>query len=128
MKPVLVCLALLLSAGAALTSAPENKIPQDVFDGMRQSFRADRARGIHARYEFDLSGPNGGHWWIEVNNGTCKIGRGIIANPNVAFVASDRDWVALSNGHLSGVWATVTGRLKISGDRALAHKLDEMFP
>ena len=56
------------------------------------------------------------------------MARGRIANPNVTFAASDKDWVALSNRHLSGVWAAVTGRLKIRGDQAAARKLDELFP
>ncbi len=106
----------------------ENHIPQDVFDGMRESFRPERARGFHLRFQFDLSGPQGGKWWIEVENGMARHGRGAIAQPDVTFLASDRDWVALSNHRLSGVWATVTGRHKIHGSQLSARKLDEMFP
>jgi putative sterol carrier protein len=102
-------------------------LPQQVFDGMRQSFVANRAKAVHVRYQFDLSGPNGGLWWIEVNNGKCKFGRGRIPNPDTTFISSDRDWVALSNGKLSGVWAYMTGRLKIRGDQRLARKLDDLF-
>jgi putative sterol carrier protein len=102
-------------------------LPQQVFDGMRQSFDSNRAKGVHVRYQFDISGPNGGLWWIEVNDGKCKFGRGQIPNPDTTFIASDRDWVALSNGKLAGLWAFMTGRLKIHGDQKLARKLDEMF-
>jgi putative sterol carrier protein len=63
-----------------------------------------------------------------VNDGKFKITRGRIDNPDVTFIASDRDWVALSNGKLSGTWAFLTGRLKIRGDLALAKRLDEIFP
>lgn len=106
----------------------ENHVPQDVFDGMRESFRPERARGVHLRFQFDLSGPEGGKWWIEVENGMARHGRGSMAKPDVTFSASDKDWVALSNHRLSGVWATVTGRLKIHGSQLSARKLDEMFP
>jgi putative sterol carrier protein len=102
--------------------------PQEVFDGMRKSFRAEKARGVNVRYQFNLSGPAGGDWFIEVNDGKFKMGRGRISNPNVIFAASDKDWVALSNGQLNGPWAFLTGRLKIQGDHALAKKLDEIFP
>jgi putative sterol carrier protein len=115
------------SAGAA-SSSPENSTPQDVFDGMRQGFQADKARGLHARYQWELSGPNGGDWWIDVNDGTFKMGRGKIDNPNVTFVTSAGDWVAISNGKLSGTWAYLTGRLKMRGDRQVARKLSEIFP
>ena len=95
---------------------------------MRQGFYRDKARGVHARYQWELSGPDGGQWWVEVHDGTLKMGRGRLNNPNVTFRVSDKDWVALSNGSLSGVWAYLTGRLKIRGDLRLARKLGEMFP
>jgi putative sterol carrier protein len=112
----------------AAEGEPANATPQDVFDGMRKSFRAEKAKGVHARYQWELSGPNGSEWWIEVNDGKFKMGRGKIDNPNVTFVSSDKDWVAISNGTLSGKWAYFTGRLKIRGDKGLARKLDEIFP
>jgi putative sterol carrier protein len=120
--------ALSLSAFGATSSEPDNKTPQDVFDGMRKSFRAEKAKGVHARYQWELSGPNGGQWWIDVNDGTFEMGRGKIDNPSVTFVTSDKDWVALSNGTLGGKWAFFTGRLKIRGPQSLARKLDEIFP
>ncbi len=118
-----------LSLGSAkATPQSQNSIPQDVFDGMRQSFRAEKAKGVHARYQWELSGPAGGQWWIEVNDGTFKMGRGKIDNASVTFIASDKTWVALANGTLVGTWAFLTGRLRIRGDRALAKKLGEIFP
>jgi putative sterol carrier protein len=126
----LAVLFLLMQLGASslIGAETENSVPQDVFDGMRESFCAEKAIGIHARYQFELSGPAGGRWWIEVSDGTFKMGRGKVSNPNVTFITSDKDWVALSNGHLPGVWATLTGRLTIRGNQRLARKLDEIFP
>jgi putative sterol carrier protein len=106
----------------------DSSTPQEVFDGMKQSFRADKAKGVHAKYQWELSGPNGGDWWIEVNDGTFKMGRGKIENPSVTFVTSDNDWVAMSNGKLKGTWAFMTGRLKVRGSQSIARKLDEIFP
>ena len=117
-----------LGATSAASKESSSSTPQQVFDGMRQSFQAQKAKGVHARYQWDLSGPNGGEWWIDVNDGTYKMGKGKIDNPSVTFVTSDKDWVALSNGTLGGNWAFFTGRLKIRGDQNLARKLDEIFP
>jgi putative sterol carrier protein len=119
---------LLLSVAEAASNEPENATPQQVFDGMRQSFRAEKAKGVHARYQWELSGPDGGQWWIDVNDGTFKMGKGKIDNPNVTFVTSDKDWVAMSNGKLKGTWAFLTGRLKVRGPQSVAKKLDEIFP
>jgi len=117
-----------LSSVLAASNEPANATPQDVFDGMRQSFQAQKAKGVHLKYQWQLSGPKGGEWWIEVNDGKYQMGRGKIDNPDVTFVATDKNWVALSNGTLGGKWAFFTGRLKIHGSQAAASKLDEMFP
>jgi putative sterol carrier protein len=121
---------LTLASGAVNAASNESKssTPQDVFDKMRQSFRADQAKEVHARYQWLLSGPQGGEWWIEVSESKCKMGQGKIDNPDVTFVASDKTWVALSNETLSGTWAYLTGRLKIRGDKKLAKKLGDIFP
>jgi putative sterol carrier protein len=55
-----------------------------------------------------------------VNGGKYKIGKGKISDPNVTFVARDKDWVAVSNGKLGGTWAYMTGWLKIRGDQGVA--------
>jgi len=120
--------AISLSAASAASKESSSSTPQQVFDGMRQSFQAQKAKGVHARYQWELSGPNGGQWWIDVNDGTYKMGKGKIDNPSVTFVTSDKDWVALSNGTLGGKWAYFTGRLKIRGSQSVARKLDEIFP
>ena len=112
----------------AASAEPANSTPQEVFDGMGKSFRAEKAKGVHARYQWELSGPQGGQWWIDVNDGTFNMGRGKIDNPSVTFITSDKNWVALSNGTLGGKWAFFTGRLKIRGSQSLARKLDEIFP
>ena len=130
MRPALVVLliACLPPCAQAVSKERLKQTPQEVFDAMRDVFQVEKARGVHARYQFDISGSRGGQWWIEVSDGKMKMGRGRIERPDLTLIASDNDWVALSNDQLSGVWATLTGRLKIRGDRSLAHKLDEMFP
>jgi putative sterol carrier protein len=125
---VVAVAALSLRMASAAANEPANSTPQQVFDGMRQSFQAEKAKGVHARYQWELSGPNGGEWWINVNDGTFKMGKGKIDNPTVTFITSDNDWVAMSNGTLKGTWAFLTGRLKVRGPQSLARKLDEIFP
>ena len=123
-----VAAAIGLGTIIAASNEPPNATPQDVFDGMRQNFQAQKAKGVHLKYQWQLSGPNGGEWWIEVNDGTCRMGRGKIPNPNVTFIASDKDWVAICHDQLSGTWAYLIGRLRVRGDQTVARKLGEMFP
>jgi putative sterol carrier protein len=97
-------------------------------DKRQDAFQGDKAKGVHASYQWELSGPNGGDWWLIVNDGTYTIGRGKIHNPSVTFVASDEDWVAMSNKTLNVSLAYLTGRLKIQGSHRLVQELDKIFP
>jgi putative sterol carrier protein len=126
-KSILICLTMSLFCLPAF-GAEENSTPQQVFDGMKESFKADKAKGQHLKWQWELSGPNGGHFWIEVNDGTYKMGHGKIDKPDVTFITSDNDWVAMCNGKLKGTWAFMTGRLKVRGSQSVAKKLDEIFP
>jgi putative sterol carrier protein len=123
-----VGLAICLSTAIGDAASQVESTPQDVFDAMRGSFQPAKAKGVHARYQWDLSGPNGGEWWIEVNDGTYQMGKGKIPNPTVTFTARDKDWVAICHDQLSGTWAYMTGRLKVRGDQGVARKLGEIFP
>ena len=123
-----IVLALGSSGVNAAANESKSSTPQDVFDSMRRNFHADEAKEVHARYQWLLSGPQGGEWWIEVSDGKCKMGKGRIDHPDVTFIATDKTWVALSNETLSGTWAFLTGRLKIRGDKRLAKKLGDIFP
>jgi len=119
-----ICLCATMAAAASQVDST----PQQVFDAMRDSFQPAKAKGVHAKYQWDLSGPNGGEWWIDVNDGTYKMGKGKIPDPNVTFIAKDKDWVAICHDQLSGTWAYMTGRLKVRGDQGVARKLGEIFP
>lgn len=125
---LLVLLAIPLRLCAVPTANENAHSPDEVFAQMRKSFLADKARGLHLRYEFHFSEPQAGSWWIEVNDGACKMGHGEIAGANVTFACSGADWVQLSNGTLSGFRAYLTGRLHVRGPQDLARKLDELFP
>ncbi|HEY6070072.1 MAG TPA: hypothetical protein VIU85_01780, partial [Chthoniobacterales bacterium] len=85
-KGVLICAAMALFCVATALGAEENSTPQQVFDGMKESFKQDKAKGQHLKWQWELSGPNGGDYWIEVNDGTYKMGHGKIDNPDVTFI------------------------------------------
>ena len=110
------------------TNRQHNSTPQQALDKRQDAFQADKAKGVHASYQWELSGPNGGDWWLIVNDGTYNTGSGKIHNPNVTFLASDEDWVAMSNKTLNVSWAYLTGRLKIQGSHRLVKELDKIFP
>jgi putative sterol carrier protein len=106
----------------------DDSTPADIFAAMKKNFQAQAAKGVHAAYQFEIRGPEGGLWWIIVNDGDFTMGRGVTKRPDVVLKSTDKDWVKLSTGSLGGIRAYLTGRLKVTGSQSLARKLDEMFP
>lgn len=123
---LVVALAGIMSSAGA--RGGEAKTPAAIFTDMKTSFAPAKAKGVWAKYQWNLSGPAGGQWWISVSDGSFTMGTGTIEKPDVTFVASDADWVSLCNGSLGGMRAFLTGRLKVTGNIGLARKLDDMFP
>ncbi len=80
------------------------------------------------RFQFNFNDPQGGKYWIQINDGTYTMGKGAIDRPDVTFICTGADWVRLSVGTLSGLKAVLTGRLHVNGNQFAAHKLDEIFP
>src|SRR5437667_12112325 len=102
----IVSLATAIGLGSTIAASnePPNATPQEVFDGMRQSFQAQKAKGVHLKYQWQLSGPKGGDWWIEVNDGKYQMARGKIDKTDVTFVATGKSRVARSNRPPGGNW------------------------
>src|SRR5262249_43308661 len=123
-----VAAVICVCAAMAAAASPEDSTPQGVFDAMRGSFQPTKAKGVHARYQWDLSGPNGGGLGVDVNDGTYEKGKGKYDHPDDTIIAKDKDWVSICHEELSGTWAFMTGRLKVRGDHGVARKLGEMFP
>src|SRR5919106_5785164 len=82
-----IALSICIGAAMAVAASAPDSTPQQVFDAMRGSFQPAKAKGVHARYQWDLSGPNGGGWWIDVKDGAYKMGKGKNASPSVTFFA-----------------------------------------
>lgn len=99
----------------------------EIFDRMPQAFRADRAAGIEATFQYRITGDAGGDWYVTVREGTCEVTPGRIESPVCTLTLSDRDFVELMAGRLDPVTAFTTGALKVSGDLNMAGLIPRLF-
>ncbi len=106
---------------------PTNEEIAQIFPGMVSRFVPSKAEGVDAVIQFNLSGDNGGLFWIKVSDGTCTSGTGQAENPRMTLKASADDWYAVSTGKLNAMQAFMSGKLKIEGDMGMAMKLQTMF-
>lgn len=100
----------------------------EVFEVMPSRFDAAAARGLHATYQFDLTGVDGGTYHIEVVDGRCQVGEGRASSPNITITMTASDYLDMINGLLNPQLAFMGGKLKIKGDMSLAVKIQELFP
>lgn len=100
----------------------------EVFTRMGEVFDADKAAGVDAVYQFEMTGDNGGKYWVKVADGQYEVHEGEHDNPSITVITSADDYIKIVNGDLAAMSAFMTGKLKVKGDMGLALKLQSMFP
>lgn len=100
---------------------------KSLFPAMMDRFIPEKAGDISATILFDLSGDNGGFYWIEIADGAATTGAGEMSDPSMTVKASADDWFAVATGEMNAMQAFMTGKLKILGDMGLAMKLQTIF-
>ena len=95
----------------------------EVFNSMVTNIDPNKVGDLHAVIQFDLSGDNGGQYWLKINGGQAESGQGPADNPNMTLRSTADDWIAVYNGDMSAMTAFMNGKLKIQGDMGLAMKL-----
>lgn len=99
----------------------------EIFPAMVTRFIPAKADGVSAIIQFNLSGDNGGLYWLRIADGACEAGQGQAENPKMTLKATADDWYAVSTGKMNAMQAFMSGKLKIEGDMGLAMKMQTMF-
>lgn len=100
---------------------------KSIFPEMVERLIPEKADGINAVIQFDLSGDNGGLYWVKVADGKAENGEGNIDNATMTLKAAADDWLAVSTGQMNAMQAFMSGKIKIQGDMSIAMKMQTMF-
>jgi putative sterol carrier protein len=98
-----------------------------IFPEMAQRFNPAKAEGMNATIQFNLSGDNGGLYWVKIADGKAEAGQGQADNPKMTLKAAADDWFAVATGKMNAMQAFMSGKLKIEGDMGMAMKLQSLF-
>jgi putative sterol carrier protein len=104
--------------------------PKEIFEtkiSERLAGKPEIAKQVNNTYQFDLSGDDGGKWYIDLTKESDHVGEGEIAEPGVVVAMTASDFVDLVEGRLNGQMAFMQGKLKIKGDMSLALKLQQVL-
>jgi putative sterol carrier protein len=100
---------------------------QETFDAMPGRFKPDRAQGVTAVIQYDITGEGGGTYHVDIADGKAVVAEGPAASPKLTLTMAAQDWLDMTSGKLNGQMAFMSGKLKLKGDMALAMKLAGMF-
>lgn len=98
-----------------------------IYSAMISRFKPEKAQGVDAVIQFDLSGENGGQFWVKVVDGTVTAGSGTSENPKITIRSTLDTWMDVANGKTNVVNAFMMGKLKVQGDMGLGIKMQSMF-
>jgi putative sterol carrier protein len=101
--------------------------PHELFAQLPAALDANTAKGLTATIQFNLTGEDGGRWWLTVRDGGVEVGEGSAPNASVTILMDAREYVDMMMGTLNHQVAFMSGRLQISGDMELAMKLRTLF-
>jgi len=99
----------------------------DIFDEMVREFPAEKAAGLRARFQFRLSGEEGGDWSVTIADQKCSATPGRIEEPDVTISMEAADFIKMVRGELQPIVAFMQGKLKLQGDMNKAMQLQELF-
>ncbi len=105
----------------------EELTPELLMQRMPKAFLPEKAVGVDAVVQFDLSGDQGGQWVATIRDGACKVEKGKVANPKLTLMADAKDYVGIFTGKVNAMSAFGEGKIKLKGDLGLAMKLMNFF-
>ena len=100
---------------------------KETFELMPGRFRPEKAAGVNAVIQYEITGEGGGTWNANIKDGACAVKEGAAASPNLTLTMTAQDWLDLLGGKLSGQMAFMSGKLKLKGDMGFAMKIGGMF-
>ncbi|HEC33574.1 MAG TPA: SCP2 sterol-binding domain-containing protein [Chloroflexi bacterium] len=86
-----------------------------------------RLEGLSGVVIFDFSGEGGGKWTLTLADGQAKLEEGETVPADVTLSMDAQDFVAMCEGELNAMSAFMQGKIRISGDMALAMRLQSIL-
>ena len=115
------------AADAPKEETPAEMTVKSVFERMPDAFQADKAQGIDVVFQYRITGPGGGEWFVVIKDQACEITKGKHEKPTTTIIMSDDDFRALIRKELNAMQAFTSGKLKIEGDLMKSQLAEKLF-
>ncbi len=98
-----------------------------IFDAMPAHFKPDAAAGVDVVFQYNISGPGGGDWFVVIKDSACKVEKGQHEKPTATLQLSDEDCMNMFTGKLNPMTAFTSGKLVIKGDVMKTQIIEKVF-
>lgn len=86
----------------------------DIVRSLANRAKADKIAGVDTLFHFELEGPNGGHFTVEIKEGSCTVSDGHNGEAKCIVKAKDSDYEDVELGRSNPQMAVMMGKIKIS--------------
>lgn len=101
---------------------------EETFKVIKESLTDDIVKTTQAVYQFELSGEDGGMWFLDLKSKGGNVGPGEPSDEaDVVMSMTSEDFIKMFSGKLKPTIAFMSGKLKIKGNMALAIKLEKLM-
>ena len=110
--------------------APTERLPETCKEGlmgMPTTFKADKAAGVHAVIQFNVTGPEPGNYCIEVRDGKCTVTERQHPKPGITIDTPSNVWLKIMRRELDATTAFMKGDFTFSGDMGILMQMGSWF-
>lgn len=105
-----------------------DEVLTQIFDGMKDAFVPEKAKGDTATIQYDIDTDEGPKpWQVKIADGTCETMPGEATDPKVTLKLALPDFVRLIFNQVQGPQLFMRGKLKLKGDMMYAMKMQGYF-
>jgi putative sterol carrier protein len=128
MKDSIRTLASQMRPAVVNTATSEGSDTEKQLQAYVAKFRPDRAGKLKASYRFELSGDDGGVWYLMIADGKANLSKeGDPQKVDVTIIAPAKVFLEIVSGKRDAVAAYNSGELNIKGEVATAQYLLYVF-
>ncbi|MEM7370466.1 MAG: acyl-CoA dehydrogenase family protein [Bacteroidota bacterium] len=91
-----------------------NITAKQIVHSLSNRFKADKANGYQTTIHYDISGPGGGQFTIQIAAGHCEVREGLHGPPSCTITVSDEVYTQLELGKMDAQSAFMQGLIQIS--------------
>jgi len=105
----------------------EGLTPEMIFNNMSIAFKADQSKGENLVFQFELSGENGGTWYVKIQDQSVEIKPEPHSSPNITIQTDTNSFLKMVRGEISETSLFMMGKIKIKGNPMHALKFKKYF-